>query len=186
MNYPTLILIRGLPGSGKSFLAGSLVKLIGGDKVEVLDPDATDYESQAYKDLSQSLTSEGVDKKFHPYRFLRARAHQAITDEKIIIWTQAFTNLDGFTKTIDNLTAYANEYNKKLPIVIVEVNIDSEIAKTRVKNRAKSGGHDVTSEAFERFINDYSSFANLGYKTVIVNGTDDVTKSADLVIKSID
>ena len=68
-DQPTLILIRGLPGSGKSYLATALQEALGKDIAITLDPDATDYTSRAYTDLSAALTAEGIEEKFHPYRF---------------------------------------------------------------------------------------------------------------------
>jgi hypothetical protein len=185
MKFPTVLLIRGLPGSGKSYLAQSIVLSIGGDRVEVLDPDAIDYESQAYKDLSSTLSGEGVDAKFHPYRFLRARAHQAILDQKLVVWTQAFTNLDGFIKTIHNLESFAAEHDQRLPVVIVEVQVDKSIAKSRIKDRVSKGGHDVSDNTYERFIHDYSSFAHLGYPTVSIKGDNDVSESTKLILMAM-
>lgn len=186
MSSPTLILIRGLPGSGKSYLANTLVQSIGKDNVTTLDPDATDYTSKEYTELSDALTAEGVDEKFHPYRFLRAQAYDAITSNKIIIWNQGFTNLDGFNKTIINLQTYATDHGTELPTLVVEVAIDHDIAKARVADRAAQGGHDVTEENFARFINDYVSFADQGYNTVAVNGKDDVAESAATVLKALE
>jgi len=115
---PVLIMVRGLPGSGKSYLAQLLQKRLGGDVV-MLDPDGTDYTSGAYASFSAKLTSEGVDEKLHPYRYLRAQAYEGITDHKVIIWNQAFTNNDLLDRTIKNLQAYAAEHNEKLPAMVV-------------------------------------------------------------------
>ena len=123
-DQPKLVLIRGLPGSVNSFIANLVAKKLGEDKVTLLDPDATDYQSQEYLEMSEELTRQKVDEKFHPYRFLRARAHAGIEKNNIILWNQAFTNLDGFQKTINNLTNYANDEKKQLPLLVVEVNVD--------------------------------------------------------------
>ncbi len=184
-DHPTLIIIRGLPGSGKSYLAAALVKELGEDNVVTLDPDATDYTSRAYTDLSDSLTAEGVDKKFHPYRFLRAQAYQGITSNKYIIWNQGFTNLDGLNKTVINLQTYATDHNIELPLLVVEVEIDHDIAKKRVADRAAKGGHDVNEENFARFINDYRTFAGEGYDPVVVNGEDEVSASVATVLEAL-
>ncbi|HSX35737.1 MAG TPA: AAA family ATPase [Patescibacteria group bacterium] len=184
-DYPILILIRGLPGSGKSYLANALKESIGNDKVVTLDPDATDYSSKEYLDLSKALIAEGVDAKFHPYRFLRSRAYAAITANKIIIWNQGFTNLDGFNKTVINLQAYASDHDTKLPLLVVEVEINPSVAKARVADRAKQGGHDVDEENFARFIGDYATFAGQGYDPVVVNGEDDVSNSVASVLDAL-
>ena len=184
-SHPTLVLVRGIPGSGKSYLANALLKSIGTDKAVALDPDATDYTSKEYTDLSKSLTAEGVDEKFHPYRFIRGKAYKAITDHKILIWNQPFTNLDGFTKTIINLQAYAAEHNTQLPLLVVEVEIDHAVAKERVAKRKREGGHGPSENTFARFTNDYVSFADQGHTTVVVNGKDEVAVAVTAVMKAL-
>jgi len=177
MNHPTLILIRGIPGSGKSHLAVALEASLGKGNVLILDPDKIDLTSKAYADFSDTLTAEGVDQKFHPYRWSRSQAYEAITAHKIIIWNQAFTNLDGFNKTIVNLQTYASEHGTHLPLLVVEVEIDPDTARSRVAARALKGGHNVPQEAFARFINEYRSFSEEGFNTVSVNGEDDASVS---------
>ncbi len=185
-SHPTLMLIRGLPGSGKSHLSATLRGVLGNSNVVELDPDATDYQSEAYLKMSETLTNEGVDAKFHPYRFLRAQAYAGIEANKIIMWNQGFTNLDGFTKTIINLQTYATEHGTHLPLLVVEVEIHPDTAKNRVANRASGGGHDVPEEMFKRFINDYRSFTSEGFNTVTVQGEDDVQSSAATVGKALE
>jgi predicted ABC-type ATPase len=185
-DHPILVLVRGLTGSGKSYLAQAVKKAIGADSVVVVDPDATDYKSQEYLDMSGALTRDGVDAKFHPYRFVRAQAHKGIEHHQVVIWNQAFTNLDGFNKTIINLQDHAKEHGTHLPLLVVEVEIDPAIARARVHKRAAEGGHDVPDEAFARFVNDYRSFANEGFNTVVVRGEDDIAESVATVVKAIE
>ncbi|HJQ08217.1 MAG TPA: AAA family ATPase [Candidatus Saccharimonadales bacterium] len=185
VSHPTLILIRGLPGSGKSYLASALQKALGKERVLTLDPDTIDYLSKEYTDLSKDLTSEGVEKKFHPHRFLRTKAHTAITSNKIIIWNQAFTNLGGFNRTVAYLQTYALEHDTHLPLLVVEVEISHDTAKARIAKREKQGGHSVPEGAFVRFINDYASFADKGFNTIVVHGEDDISASVASVIKAL-
>jgi len=182
---PILILIRGLPGSGKSHLAAELQKRIGSSNVVTLDPDATDYSSKAYTDLSKSLTQEGVDAKFHPYRFLRGQAYTGITERKVIIWNQGFTSLDGFNKTIINLQAFAAEHGTTLPVLVVEVEVTPAVAQKRIAQRADKNGHDVPEQTFKRFLQDYQTFAGQGHNPVVVNGEDDVAVSAAVVMQAL-
>lgn len=86
-------------------------------------------------------------------------------------------------KTIINLQGYANEQGKELPVVLVEVEIDPEVAKKRVAVRASKGGHNVSEEEFNRFINDYRSFQNEGFDVVSVNGQSDI---CDIIAKITD
>lgn len=183
---PILILIRGVPGSGKSYLAVALQAALGKETVVTLDPDATNYKGKEYAAFSEGLTKEGVDSKLHPYRFLRAQAYAAIVAHKVIIWNQAFTNLDGFDKTVKNLQAYATDHGTELPVLVVEVEISEHVAKQRVTKREQQGGHGVPDEAFARFLNEYTTFADKGYNIIVVNGEDDVARSVGIVTKALE
>ncbi len=182
--FPILVLVRGLPGSGKSYLVNKFVEKLNTDTI-VLDPDATNYESHEYRQMCQELSSENVDPKFFPYRFLRRQAHEGIKNNKLIIWNQAFTQLDGFQKTIINLSNFASENNKKIKILIIEVFVDPEVAKLRIKNRVESGGHDVPEERFNKFVDDYKTFANEGYPVLSIDGQANIDESVKSVIDFI-
>lgn len=182
---PTLIIIRGVPGSGKSYLATALSQSIGADNVVVVDPDKIDQTSKEYIELSESLTVEGVDTKFHPYRFLRSKAYDAITAHKIIIWNQAFNDFKGFEITVNRLKEFASGHDIQLPVLVVEVELSPDAAKKRIAKRVKKGGHDVSDAAFAGFVSQYESFAGKGYETIVVNGENDVSESVASVTKAL-
>jgi len=184
LDHPILVLIRGLPGGGKSYLAAELVKALGPQNVLSLDPDKIDLTSAEYKAFSEQKSKEGIEKIYHPYRWSREKAYEAITANKIVIWNQPFTNAGGFNRTVTNLEEYALHRGKKLPHLVVEVEIDPEIAKARVEDRKRQGGHGPSAEAWEKFIADYVTFASQ-YNTVVVNGQDDVKVSAQKVLDAI-
>ena len=73
-----------------------------------------------------------------------------------------------------------------MPVLVVEVDIDPAKAKERVANRAEQGGHDVSLEKFERFINDYSSFSEYGYQSITVNGEENVSANAKIIKQEIE
>jgi len=185
LSHPVLILIRGLPGSGKSYLAEALRDEIGPEHVLILDPDAIDKNSRAYIDHSQALADEGVEEKFFPHRFLRSHAFQAIEANKVIIWTQAFTLLDGFKRTVHSLQEHAAEHNTTLPLLVVEVNVSPEAAKKRAAEREKQTGRSVSEEAFARFVRDYVSFADQGHHTITVDGEADIHTSVATVMDAL-
>lgn len=181
----TVILMRGLPGSGKSYIASALRAALGSKGLVVLDPDATDYQSPAYKAHTEQLTAEGVDQKLHAYRFLRAQAYAGIETGKIVLWNQPFSNLEIFQKMIDRLQAHAAEHDRRLSILIVEVEVDPAIAKERVQKRKLAGGHGPSESTFLRFTKDYASFAHLGFATVRVDGGGDVQRSVDTILDAL-
>ncbi len=186
---PILIIVRGLPGSGKSFIAEHLQRDLhleyGEDNVVMLDPDATDYASDEYKQHVQQLTLDGVDPALHAYRFLRAKAYQAIADRKIIMWNQPFTNIEIFNKMMANLKLCAQQHNAELSVLIVEVMIDPTLAYDRVKQRKAAGGHGPSEATFARRVADYTSFAEHGYAAVTVQGDADIQDSLKIIHKSI-
>lgn len=186
---PLLVLIRGLPGSGKSYLSAALqdifADIIGRENIIALDPDSIDFLSTEYQDHATQLTQEGVDEKLYPYRFLRGKAYQGIAERKIIIWNQAFTNLEIFNKMNENMRLQAEASGVELKTLVVEVSVDPELAKQRIIERAKLGGHGVPEEIFERFIKDYHSYADDGYTTVATRGNDPIEVSTTSVIKTI-
>lgn len=186
VNYPLLILIRGLPGSGKSYLAKELQKAIGPEKVVMLDPDATDYESPAYLAHTKALTAEGVDPKLHAYRFLRAQAYRGIEDRKVIIWNQPFTNLDIFQTMIGRLQDHAVQNHTALPLLVVEVEVTAETAKARIAKRKQAGGHGPSENTFARFIREYTTASSLGYPTVQIRGDANTTESAATILQTLE
>ncbi len=181
LHHPILIIVRGVPGSGKSYLAAALQESLGKENVVTLDPDSIDQTSKEYSDFSKALTTEGVDTKLHPYRFSRSKAYEAIVAHKIIIWNQPFIDFEGFRKTIDRLQTYAAEHTTQLPALVVEVEVSEAIAKKRVMSRKEQGGHGPAEDIFAYFISQYKSFSEKGYTTVIVQGEDDVAVSVSAV-----
>lgn len=180
--HPVLVVIRGIPGSGKSHVATQLQATIGPTAAVLLDPDTIDYESEAYQAHSQELSAEGVDAALHAYRFLRAQAYAAIEAHKVILWNQPFTNLEIFQKMIARLKDHAAEWHTELPVLVVEVAIDPAIARARVQRRKDAGGHGPSEQTLAKRISDYASFAGEGYEVIAVHGEDDAAESAEKVL----
>lgn len=181
---PLLMIIRGVPGSGKSYLAAALQNAIG-DRVELLDPDAIDLDNAEFKTYSDNLTQQGVDAKFHVYRYVRDKAYQAIEQHKILVWNQPFTDLDGLKTTVLRLQTYAQEHDLSLPLLVVEIEVDTQLAHDRVAQRKLQGGHGPDDERFGRFIDQYHSFATEGFKTVAIQGGGDVADSVNVVLDAL-
>ncbi len=182
---PVLVLMRGLPGSGKSFLSAALQQSIGKHHVVLLDPDAIDYNSEDYHEFIQKLKSENVDEKLFPYRYLRSKAYAAAREQKIVIWNQAFTNADLVERTIDNIVMNAGSEGVDLAGCIVELSIDLETAKRRIAERVNAGLHDVSDTAYERFLADFAPMQTSKYLIVRIDGTRDVTELVDEIQKAL-
>mgnify|MGYP000290362272 CR=1 FL=1 len=183
--YPTLIIVRGLPGSGKTYVAQKLIQEFARDEIIMLDPDVVDQKSSEYIAHVKQATADGVDPKLHLYRFLRAQAYHGIAACKTIVWNQPFTNLEIFNKMMANMQLQATEHNVDLKVLVVEVSTDPTVAKQRVDARKKSGGHGPSDATFDRFAHDYHSFADAGYKTVSIDGVAAVEDSVVTVLAAI-
>ncbi len=184
-NQPVLLIIRGIPGSGKSYFARHLYEVIGASDAILLDPDTTDYNSLAYKQHVEDQNKEGVDPKLHAYRFLRAKAYEGINNSQIIIWNQPFSNLEILQKVTARLEEYATDNAKKLTIILIEVAIKPEVAKQRVIKRIQDGGHGPSEATFNRFANNYSTASSLGYKIIPINGLDSPAQTVPNVVQLI-
>lgn len=182
---PIIVIIRGLPGSGKSYVAASLGLSLSAFKTVLLDPDATDYESSDYKEFVRQANIEGVDPSLHAYRYLRAQARQGILDDNIIIWNQPFTNREVFRKMTAGLMGYAHDASIELRILVVEVNVDEELARQRIEQRKKDGGHGPSINTFKRFAKEYESFADEGFPTIEINGREDVQNSVTAILEQL-
>lgn len=185
MTCPVAVFIRGVPGSGKSYLAKRLQAAIPESQVVALDPDAIDYESDTYKKHVVAATAEGVDPALFAYRFLRAQAYQGVADHKIIIWNQPFTSLEIFNKMINRLQTCASEHHTSLQLIVVEVDVSKELAAERIEKRKLAGGHGPSSGRLDRFFDDYHSFADEGYEVIPVDGAADLEEPVRQIVKTI-
>lgn len=182
-NKPVLVFVRGMPGSGKSYLAAALEKALGKENVLMLDPDKIDLTAHDYTEFSKFLTAEGLDEKIHPFRWLRTSAYGGIKAHNIIIWNQPFTNEGVFNRLISHLQDYAQEHQIDLPVLVVEVKIDPTVAKDRVNQRKLDGGHGPSENTLNKRIADHKSYVGESFITVTVEGDADVSTSVAKVTK---
>lgn len=182
---PFLLIVRGIPGSGKSYLVRAIEQQLGAQNVVILDPDNIDQSSHKFQQFSQQLTAQGIANKFHAYRFLREQAYAAILANKIIIWNQAFIDFSGFEITVKRLQDFAAEHSIQLPVLVAEVEIAEAVALQRVTARERKGKHIVPVDVLERFIQNYTSFAGKGYVTVTLNGEDPVDQKTAAVLTAM-
>jgi len=181
---PQIIIIRGLPGSGKTSLAHQLTREIGSDIV-IVDPDSIETASSEYVEFVEQLVSEEpeIDSKIIPYRFLLNRATKALLEERVIIWNQPFSDLEGLDYTIKKLTKEMKNNGKNVTVLIVDIEISEEIAFTRNKDRILRGEHGPDKKTFLRFVHDFRFASNLGYNHLIVDGTATVDENARLLLQ---
>lgn len=167
--HAVVVLVRGLPGSGKSYIVERFIKKYGDGQFISLDPDQVDKNTDAYKDHVAAQTAEGVDPALYLYRFLRVQAYDGIRGGKTVIWNQPFSNRDIFKKMTGNFYLQAKEHGVDLELLIVEVSLDPEKARARVKSRKEAGGFGPDDATFDRFVSDYSTVAD-EYNVLSVDG----------------
>lgn len=169
---PTLVIIRGIPGCGKTYLAQALRANLISDEVETLDPDLIDFSGNEYKSFVEQLSIEEpkLESKIYPYRYLLKKAKQALDQGKIVLWDQPFSNLQALEKTIKKLTGYVEEKGNNLKVLIVEIETPLSIAKERIRQRKIGGGHGPDEKTFENFVSTFKRADSLGYDTVSVDG----------------
>ena len=169
----TIIFIRGIPGSGKSFVAENLVQALEGAKVTLLDPDTIDTQNPEFIELSKQLEKEGLAKAIHPFRWLRGQAIDAATTGSVTVWNQPFTNQGVFDRLIAFIRAGAQKHGVSLRVLILEVNTPKEVAYERIMERVNAGGHGPSESTFLQRVDDYTSFSS-DYETIQLDGTKDI------------
>lgn len=180
---PALIIIRGIPGSGKTSIARGLTEALG--NVEHIDPDDVDVASEVYRDFSRSLSAQGIDEKFHMYRYLNAKARAAIDAGSVLIWNQAFIDFKGLSITIERLREYADGRGIPLPVLVVNVAIDPAVARRRTEARAAQDGRIIDDDVMARFIRDYVPLDQAAYPSITVQGADPVATSVTAVVDAL-
>lgn len=177
-NKATLLFIRGIPGSGKSFVSTRLVKSIKG--AVLLDPDAIDYENPDYIEFSKQLSKEGLDTAIHPFRWLRKQACEKATPGAVVIWNQPFTNRGVFDRLVVFIQNEAQKNDVDVQVLVLEVNTPAQLAYERIQARIATGGHGPTSETFKNRVENYASFED-GHTTLQLDGTQDI----DILVQQI-
>ena len=172
---PLLILVRGLPGAGKSDLVDVLLQpsaLVGALR---LDPDRVDLADPKLVEFVSGLPIK-LSPKRQIYRFLLWQADEALRRGQHVIWEQPWRMRWGLYITIENLTHFqtGEEDITKAPFqtVLVEVLIDPAKARQRVAERFAEGRHDLSPTNFEKFVGTMESCDDLGLPSVKIDGND--------------
>ncbi len=171
--HAKLVFIRGIPGSGKSYLAHQLLQTLGNENIVLLDPDALDLNNPGYKKFSEELTAQDLPKAIHPFRWLRLQAVRAAQDGAIIMWNQPFTDEGVFTRLIDFIRTAAHEKSVELDVYIIELNTPPDIAYERIQERIAAGEHGPSKHTFMDRVENFSSFHE-HQNTLQLDGTRDI------------
>ncbi len=168
--FPKLILIRGLPGAGKSHLAELLIGQMEFEEAVFCDPDKVITEGEDFLRFLEENNEEGMSIKTMIYRFLLKRAAEGLKNRRDVIWDQPWRSIWGIEYTLDFLNKYLILENTNSPyeVCVVELNVSVEEAFARVKRRIENGGHGPDEEVFNRFVAEYEPPQKLGDRAKII------------------
>lgn len=175
---PFLILIRGLPGTGKSTIAQD-IKTTASDKIIILDPDTINIKSEDFLSFADDLQGK-VDSKIIPYRYLLNKGYKALEEGKNIVWCQAWTKLWGIKSAIKSLK---EKYPNLNPFVI-EIEIPLNVVQERINHRVSKGGKDLNTRPLEEFLSAFENWDNTQIKEVTYFKVDG-TKPYNILAKEI-
>lgn len=146
MNQPQLIVMVGLPGSGKDYWIEQFIKQNGDQKWHVASSDAIIEAIAAEQGKTYSEVFDSTAK--HAMKRMESEVSEAIKRRENIIWNQ--TNMaPGKRKSI--LSKFPAEYHKKAVVVTT----DPEVHHRRLKNRADSTGKSIPSHVIRSMRDNY-------------------------------
>ncbi len=178
----TLVLVRGLPGAGKTTLSRLIASKTNGEGCMRLNPDEIEKENQEYLSLKSRLRKEGVDEDLCPYRYLKKKALEGLRNGITVVWDQPWSSSDGVRYTLGFLKSRTES---DLEIHIIDVDLEPEIAWERVDERIEEGGHGPDKEHFDRLVEDFERGEVFGENYHVISGAGWIEEDIEKIIKDI-
>ncbi|MFZ2663933.1 MAG: AAA family ATPase [Patescibacteria group bacterium] len=160
--YPILILIRGLPGSGKSSISLELVKRMDG---KVIDPDL----------ISAIRPKSYRNERLRKFRLCTKNARSYLNKKLNVIWCQPFRKAQNIELVVNSLGMdYLNSF-------LVDIKIPLEVSWIRSRNKFFND-----REIFNEFVSKCLPIPP-EYKipTLTLNGEDEVSSNVNKVLAFI-
>lgn len=181
---PKLVIVRGLPGSGKTFLSHKLKDVIQRESTSVLDPDEINRETYEYVEFTARLRSDNamLDPKFFPFRYLIEMASNSLNQGGIVIWNQPFSDLEGLAITFERL---GRNVDRPFEILIIDLEISPELARKRIEERIKNGGHGPDRKKFDDFVAGFQRADCMGHNHMVVESEAILERDVENILKKL-
>ena len=145
------LLIRGIPGAGKSTLAKSLQM-----SCKVVDPDLVDINSREYKSFVPRQT-RNPSERVKMYAFVYGVAETHLRTPSNVVWTQPWSRYSEINLTLRNFAFYFTELAERaweaspeeitelLPFkfLVAEINTPEHLALERLRKRKELTAKDM-------------------------------------------
>src|SRR5581483_1224699 len=168
LHEPHLVILRGLPGSGKSSVANKIKDALS-QKIEIVDPDLIKKKDEEYINFvnHEILKEPDLEPKFLPYRYLLSKTIAFLENKKSVIWSQPFSDLEKLRYTIGKIKERTPDL--KWQTFIVDILIDKDTAIQRINDRKRLGGHGPDDRYLDEIVSKFCPAKELGFPYLSLN-----------------
>lgn len=179
-----LIVVRGIPGSGKSYLVENLVDTLKdeeADRIIRIDPDEYRYKDTSIHKVSAFTRDLASEEELLPG--LQKMALEGISEGKIVIWEQLLTSL----KKPEQVN-FIRQAIYPSRLLFIEVVTDKSAAWERIMVRNDLGQQiGPTNEQFDDYTARYVSFQDkkVDFEYLVVNGEKPAEENVKLILSRL-
>jgi adenylate kinase family enzyme len=136
-NY--LIIIRGIPGSGKTYFAQKINKNLPS---EVIDPEYIKITQRNFIEFRKLHPQEKRIKRLK-FLFNLDKTKKLLNEGKSLIWTQPWRKASGLKTTIEHI-----QNSVPTKVIVLEINVDPKLCWERSKEK-------LGNITFEKFLKNF-------------------------------
>lgn len=171
----TLIMLRGIPGSGKTTLGDKIMESLGTRAIG-LNPDDFRYIDGKYD--SSPTSGDQI------FALLDKMAFDSLKCGKIVVWQRVWTTLKSYDDLEDQII------NKLHPnrLLLIEIDTPKNVAWERIVRRERLGGkQQISPDEFDYYVNRYVSLRNNipENEFLSLKGEDSVERNSEIIIERL-